>query len=187
MSFILVKINECRDLQLINKQRMIIWFGVCAMLSTTMAVASSAISLSPNMQAVLLSKILLHERHYRRQQDIRVFVLSEPRIAMAFNKLIGSNTEHIRIVEVAAGDSLPSDKYDVIYFNHTEYLQDVIAYGKQHGVVTATGNPKLVEKGVTLGTGTEKGRPRFYLNLRASFATDLEWEQKVLNIVKVYR
>ena len=177
---------------LYNRQSRFTGFCLLALLFliglTTLPVrAATDISLSPNMQATLLSKILLHERQYRRQQTISVFVLGDPQIALAFKQLIGKETEHIKIASVSIGDTLPQQKYDVVYFNDEQYLADVIAYGKNNSIVTATGIPKLVEKGVTLGTGTEKGRPRFYLNLRTSFATDLEWDQKVLNIVKVYR
>ena len=117
-----------------------------------MAVGSSAVSLSANMQAVLLSKILLHERHYRRQSNIKIYVLAEPKIALAFSKLIGKTAEHISITEVDIGDTLPDKKYDVIYFNDKKYLKQVIAYGKRYSVVTVTGTPKFVEKGVTLIT-----------------------------------
>ena len=161
---------------------------LCAlMLITLPARANAEMSLSPNMQAVLLSKILLYERRFSRQDGVRVFVLGDPQIALAFKQLIGKESEHIQISQVKMGDTIPSEKFDVVYFNDKKYLADVIAYGKEKGIVTVTGVPKFVEKGATLGTGTENGRPSFYLNLRTSFATDLEWDQKVLNIVKVYR
>lgn len=149
--------------------------------------ASISVELSPNMQAVLLSKILLHEKHYRNNESVRVFVLNEPKIAQSFAKLIGNSQEHINIAKVVRGPEVPEEKYDLIYFNQASQLEKVVAYAKRHGIIAVTGNRELVKKGVTLGTGAESGRPHFYLNLSASFATDLEWEQKVLTIVKVYR
>lgn len=177
---------------LLNKQITLKWFCLFALLCSTVlpvtqVFAATDISLSPNMQAVLLSKILLHERRYRSRQNIKVFVLGDQSIALAFKQLIGKSSEHIQIAHVALGDVLPEQKYDVVYFNDKKYLADVVAYGKKNSIISVTGIPRLVEKGATLGTGTDKGRPRFYLNLRTSFATDLEWDQKVLNIVKVYR
>ena len=82
---------------------------------------------------------------------------------------------------------MPEQKYDLIYFNDEKLLPQVLAYGKKHNIVVATGNTDLVEQGVTIGVGIDKGKPHFYLNLRASFAADLQWEQRVLSIVKVFR
>lgn len=160
---------------------------LCIAPSGLLSASSFSVELSPNMQAVLLSKILLHEKQYRKQGAVRIFVLNEPKIARSFSKLIGNSQEHIDILEVVRGNQVPEQKFDLIYFNQAIYLEQVIAYAKQHNIVAVTGSRELVKKGVTLGTGAEQGRPHFYLNLSASFATDLEWEQKVLSIVKVFR
>ena len=173
-------------LKVVVKLFCVVFFMTQSFLLSASSPASN-IALSPNMQVVLLSKILLHEKQYREQGSVRVFVLGDPQIAQSFSNLMTNSSKHIRISEVASGDSIPEQKYDLIYSNQNDMLPQVLAYAKEHSIVSVTGDRELVKKGVTLGTGAEQGRPHFYLNLSASFATDLEWEQKVLMIVKVYR
>ena len=71
--------------------------------------------LSPNLQAVLLSKILLYERQYRLRDDIKVFVVDDRKIALAFTKLIGGSDEWVKITQVDSGAAVPEQKYDLIY------------------------------------------------------------------------
>ena len=146
-----------------------------------------ALSLSPNLQVVLLAKILMYEKNYKRSGAVTVYVLDAPEVADAFARLVGDSAKHISIKSVDAGESLPPDHYDLLYLNDFKHLEAAKVWAQKHRGVLVTGRKKLVKHGVTLGTGAEQGRPRFYLNLTASFAAELDWEPRVLTIVGTFR
>ena len=67
------------------------WLSILVLLCASMLItspvrANAEMALSPNMQAVLLSKILLYERRFSRQDGVKVFVLGDPQIALAFKQ-----------------------------------------------------------------------------------------------------
>ncbi len=159
------------------------------LLVTVMALPALAMpmSLSPNLQVVLLAKILMYEKNYRKSGSVSVYVVDAPKVAEAFNKLIGETSGHIEISAVASGHELPEKKYDLVYINDLQHVEAAMKYAQKHRSVLVTGKKSLVQKGVTLGTSAENGRPRFYLNLTSSFSADLDWEPKILAIVGTFR
>lgn len=157
--------------------------------AVTLSVTAYAVpmSLSPNLQVVMLAKILMYEKNYRRSGSATVYVIAAPKVADAFSKLIGETSGHIDIKAVGSGEMLPEQRFDLIYVNDLKYVAKAKAYAEKYGSVLVTGKKSLVEKGITLGTSAEKGRPRFYLNLTSSFSADLDWEPKILAIVATFR
>jgi hypothetical protein len=148
---------------------------------------STPMSLSPNLQVVMVAKILMYEKNYKKSGAISVYVINAPKVSEAFIKLIGETSGHIDIKSVASGNTLPKKRYDLIYFNDIEFVAQAKAYANKYRAVLVTGKKLLVEKGVTLGTSAEQGRPQFYLNLTSSFSADLDWEPKILAIVGTFR
>ena len=157
------------------------------LMTLSFAARASSLPLSPNLQAVLLAKILMYEKKFKKSAQISVYVINAPLVAEAFSRLIGETNGHINIKLVKSGKSIPVERYDLVYFNDIRFLAEAKKYATRHISVLVTGKKRLVEKGVTLGTSAEKGRPQFYLNLTASFSVDLDWEPKVLKIVGTFR
>lgn len=156
-------------------------------MTLSFTVRASTLPLSPNLQAVLLAKILMYEKKFKKSGAVSVYVINAPLVAEAFSRLIGETGGHINIKLVKFGKGIPDEKFDLVYFNDIRFLAEAKKYATRHHSVLVTGKKKLVEKGVTLGTSAEKGRPQFYLNLTASFSIDLDWEPKVLKIVGTFR
>lgn len=162
-------------------------FVLCLALGFSVRAHAVSMSLSPNLQVVLLAKILMYEKNYRRNGSVSVYVVGAPKVAEAFTKLIGETTGHIDINAVDSGEKVPNKRYDLLYINDIKHINEAKAYAEKHRSVLVTGKKSLVEKGITLGTSAENGRPRFYLNLTSSFSADLDWEPKILAIVGTYR
>jgi hypothetical protein len=129
----------------------------------------------------------MYEKNYKKTGAVSVYVLNVPQVSDAFIKLIGESSGHIDIKAVAEGSTIPDKRYDLLYFNDIGYIEQAKKYAAKHRSVLVTGKKMLVEKGVTLGTSAENGRPRFYLNLTSSFSADLDWEPKILSIVGTFR
>lgn len=163
------------------------YFAAAFLAMSSFAAFSASLPLSANLQAVLLTKILMYEKSYKESAGVSVYVVNSPLMSEAFSKLIGESSGHIGIKSVYSGDVLPDKRYDLIYLNELALVDEAKAYASKHRAVLVTGKKKLVEKGITLGTSAENGRPKFYLNLTASFSADLNWEPKVLTIVGTFR
>ncbi len=161
--------------------------AVVLLVITSFTVKAASLPLSANLQAVLLAKILMYEKTYKNSSGVSVYVVNAPPISEAFSKLIGESTDHIGIKTVLSGDNLPEERYDLIYLNDLSLVAEAKKYASKHRSVLVTGKKQLVEEGITLGTSAENGRPKFYLNLTASFSADLDWEPKVLSIVGTFR
>lgn len=160
---------------------------VTALTMVSFAARSAALPLSANLQAVLLAKILMYEKNYKESTGVSVYVVDSPLISEAFSKLIGESAGHIGIKSVFSGHTMPQERYDLIYLNDASMVDEAKKYASKYRSVLVTGKKQLVEKGITLGTSAEDGRPKFYLNLTASFSADLDWEPRVLTIVGTFR
>jgi hypothetical protein len=150
------------------------------------AVRPAPLPLSANLQAVLLAKILMYEKSYKASSGVSVYVVNSLPISEAFSKLIGESADHIGIKSVYSGSVLPQKRYDLIYLNDLSMVDEAKKYASKYRSVLITGKKELVERGVTLGTSAENGRPKFYLNLTASFSAELDWEPKILTIVGTF-
>ncbi|WP_111978264.1 YfiR/HmsC family protein [Algibacillus agarilyticus] len=145
----------------------------------------TAVELPDDLQAVLLSKLLPYEQSIVQQsQDLNIFIINSPGIFQAFSRL--KTNSNIKFSKIKQGDTLPEEHYQLIYLNDEKNLAGAMQYAREHNAIIATGQVELVKKGATIGTGTEKGKPKFYLNLSSSFAAKLHWDPKVLKIVKTY-
>lgn len=65
---------------------------------------------------------------------------------------------------------------------NTKNLRDLIRISQQHKVTTATGVPEYVEKGLALGVGIERDRPRIHINLASSKSEGSEFDASLLQI-----
>ncbi|AWB66772.1 hypothetical protein C2869_10190 [Saccharobesus litoralis] len=154
----------------------------------TISYLSNAVELPANIQAVLLTKVLAYEDNIDHSQ-ISVFVVDNSEMYQAFSRLKNTGTStkgKVKIQRVSQGDSLPTATYSIVYINDEKYLSDALKYAEKHKAIIATGKTELVKRGATIGTGTVKGKAKFYLNLTSSFTAQLKWKPKVLKIVTTF-
>jgi hypothetical protein len=81
------------------------------------AVRASTLPLSPNLQAVLLAKIFMYEKKFKKSAAISVYVINAPLVTEAFSRFIGETGGHINIKLVRSGKGIPDEKFDLVYFN----------------------------------------------------------------------
>ncbi|MDY6989244.1 MAG: YfiR/HmsC family protein [Thermodesulfobacteriota bacterium] len=87
---------------------------------------------------------------------------------------------------MTTGDSLPTDKPEVIYVGSASMRDSVIEYTRANGVMSITGLPAQVKKAVTRGVGLRQGKPRILVNLTASKAEGIDWNPALLKIAAVF-
>lgn len=149
---------------------------------------SFSIELPSSLQVILISKLLVHEEQFGQKKKLSVYVINNEEIYQAFNKLNDVNTNNgVYFSEIGSGKELPQKHYDLVYLNETKLLPKAKDYVRRHRTALITGLPELVKQGITLGTGTIDGKPKFYLNITTSNQAGLSWQPKILSFVDIFK
>ncbi len=140
-----------------------------------------------DIQAKLFVKIFLFNNHLNKGGDIRIHVMDSPAFAAEIRKSAGQKIGKARIGEVNEGTALPSEKPSVLYLGDPAKLEEVIRYTRKNKILSITGIPDLVEKGITLGIGVAEKKPKILFNLSASEQEDMDWNPVILKISTIVK
>lgn len=159
---------------------------VMGILSAFVATAhAQAVSKAPaNLQAAVLSKAMAFDKSL--SGDLTVFVLADKPLAEEFRKLEGTKVGEATIAKVESGDVLPESIPHVLFVGQDAEVGTAISFTQNNRILSMTGVPEFVEKGVTLGVGVVGGKPKILLNTSASKKEGRKWDPAIINIAKVY-
>lgn len=163
---------------------------VCALLVLASAVPLLAedIDIAPaKLQAGLFAKLLAFNKGLASGGDITIYVMGSPEFAEAMKSGIGRSVGQSTITSVTHGDGLPAEKPGVIYVGSASLTDTVVEYTRANHVMSITGRPDQVEKGITLGVGVLGGKPRVLLNLSSSKEEGIDWNPALLKISTVIK
>jgi hypothetical protein len=141
----------------------------------------------PKLQAGLFVKLLAFNKGLASGGDISIHVMGSPEFAAAMKAGIGKAVGQARISAITEGNSLPTEKPEVIYVGSASMTDTVVEYTRANHIMSITGRPDQVEKGVTLGVGVLAGKPRILLNLWSSREEGIDWNPAVLKISTVIK
>ncbi len=139
-------------------------------------------SASPKIQAAIFLKLLAFSKDLDSAGDISVHVIGSPEFADEMKKSVGREIGKSKIVSVEETSELPSRKPSVLYIGDPAKLEEIIAYTRSSKVLSITGLPDLVTKGVTLGIGVADGKPKILLNVSASEKEGVVWNPAIMKI-----
>lgn len=134
-----------------------------------------------NMQSALIIKLLPMYTNLG-SKEFKIHVIGAPDVAKELKASIGKSAGKAKLVAVTASDGVPSEKVDVIYVGAD--VAGGTGYAQSNGILSITGNPDLVEKGVTLSLTLENKKPRIILNLTSSKAEGIDWNPAILKVAK---
>ena len=138
-----------------------------------------------NIQVALFVKILaLHKGIAGRKQDVIIHVVGDKRLAAAMKPTVGRKLGKSKLGAVKEGPP-PADKstgLGVICVGDPKQWEAVKAFCRKHRVLSVSGHPDLVGKGVTLVVGIAKKKPKVILDMTASKAEGAEWDPKILQL-----
>jgi hypothetical protein len=141
-----------------------------------------------NVVAAMLVKVIHFEKNIANGGDITIYVLNAQDVAIELKKAVGMSIGKSTLKNVTSGKTLPADKPSVIYFDDVSQLNAVTEHTYSNKILSATGHPDLVERGVTLGFGIgEDNKPKIILNLNASLEEELDWNPAILKIAKTVK
>lgn len=84
-----------------------------------------------------------------------------------------------------------SKKIKVLYITkgNTQYLNDILKITKQLKVLTIIGDNPIyhVKKGVSIGLGTKKNRPKIFINLKSSVKEGCQFSGQLLSLAELVK
>ncbi len=142
-----------------------------------------------DVAAAIIIKIAAFEKKVSSEEkSITIYVLGDPAVAAEFKKGIGQSIGKATLKNVERGAGLPGSPPDILYIGDRTNIKAVLEYTHTNKVLSATGIPDLVEKGVALGVGIgEDDKPKVLLNLTGSAEEGLNWNPAVIKIAKTIK
>ncbi len=134
----------------------------------------------PPLQAALFVKLLSF--HQGIGGGVRVHVMEGSDFARELKKVIGVKIGKSSLTEVTEGKHFPAEPPTVLYVGDADLAKEVIRYTREKKVLSITGLPGLIQKGITLGVGISGGKPRILLNISASKEEDIPWDHAILKV-----
>ena len=139
------------------------------------------------IQAALFLKLFGFNKGLSAGGDISVHVVGSPEFAAALQKAVGESIGRARISSVTQGKSLPSKKPTVVYLGDASKTDEIIEYTRADKILSITGLPDQVPKGITLGVGILGDKPRIILNVSSSKEEGIDWNPALLKIASVIK
>jgi type III secretion system FlhB-like substrate exporter len=135
------------------------------------------------MQAAVLLKLMAFHKGINATDSIVVYVAGSEEFAAELRSGIGMPVGASVLKDVRIGTAAPSSKPDVLYIGQPKTADKLIAYARENDVLSLAGDPSLVEKGVTLGVGTENNRLKVLYNAQAAAEEGAEWEAGLFKLL----
>ncbi|GBC61560.1 hypothetical protein DENIS_2522 [Desulfonema ishimotonii] len=140
-----------------------------------------------DIQATLFIKLFIFNNDLNKGKDITIHVINSPEFAAEIRKSVGKKIGKSKLISVSEADSLPSEKPSVIYLGNPAMLKEALEYTRKKEVLSITGIPELIEKGVTLGIGVVDKKPKIFFNVSSSEREDMDWNPVILKISTILK
>ncbi len=160
--------------------------GILLILGILSPATLLAIDKAPvKVQLALFTKLLPFNKNISSGGDITIYVIGSESFAKLAKAAIGKSIGKSKIAKVITVDFVPDDinKMSIVYIGDESKIKATIKATQAKKVLSITGIPAAVKKGVTLGIGIDKKRPKILLNLASSKSEDITWNPAILKVV----
>ncbi len=144
-------------------------------------------ALPEKIQAALLVKILPMSREMSEREKIAIHVVRAPKTAGELRKALGRSIGKAVLAEVAEGPDLPARPPAALVIGPDADVDRCVRYCRRRRVLSVTGVPALMERGVTLGLAAAGGKPRIVLDIGASRSEGITWHPTLLKLSDLRR
>ncbi len=131
------------------------------------------------LQAALIMKLLPYYTNLGGD-PFTIHVIGSPDVAAELLAHKGAKAGKAKLENVTQSDGPPSSGAKVVYVG--KGVKGAINYTQSQKVLSVTGIPDLVAKGVTLGIGIENKKPKILLNLSSSKSEGINWAPTILKV-----
>lgn len=139
------------------------------------------------IQAAIFLKLMEFDKNISSGGTITIYVVGSPDFAAAMKKAEGKAVGAATIGKVIEGTGVPTEKPSVIYIGSESVLSQLQTYTSTNKVLSITGNPELVAKGVSMSVGISDGKPKIMLNLSASKDEGIDWNPAILKVATIIK
>ncbi len=167
----------------VNRAKLML--SIMLILGLLSPVASLAVDKAPGkVQLALFMKLLPFNKNISGGGEITIYVIGSESFAKLAKTAIGKPIGKSKITKVKVVDSVPSDinKMSIVYVGDESKIKAAIKVTQAKKVLSITGIPAAVTKGITLGVGIEKKKPRILLNLSSSKEEAINWNPAILKV-----
>lgn len=142
----------------------------------------------PSVAAALTIKLAAFYKNIDTDGDVSVYVMGSPQVAAELEKGIGTAIGPSRLARVFSGEEVPGQKPSILFVGKQVNLDKALAYSRARKILTVTGLPDLVGRGVTLGIGVgNDGKTRVILNLESAVEENVSWNPAIMKIARTVR
>ena len=139
------------------------------------------------VQAALFLKILKFNNDIAKGDGATIYVLDSQEFADEMSKAIGRKIGKSKLTAINAGYSIPEEKPSVVYIGNSENVEEILNYTRSNKILSITGIPSMISKGVTLGVGVSDGKPKILLNYASLKLEGVNMNPAIHKIAKVIK
>ena len=168
----------------VYKHYILIIVGILSFLSSSIY-AGTMRKAPANIQASLFIKLLPYNKNISSGGNVTIYVLNTQSVAKAMKSAIGRKLGKSTLAKVIAISKVPSqkpDKLSVLYVPDNKQLKAAAAFCQKYKILSITGNPDLIKKGITLMVGVQNKKPKIMLNLSSTKKEGIDWNPNILKI-----
>ena len=173
-----------------------------AVLLRATATAGQPMPVPVSVQWALMVKILSFDRNMKPGKvDVGVLFQSELRSSVVTKDELMATMEsaaqsvgqrfHIAAIDIGRGHdlvkALDAESLDVLYITPMRAfdLAAITDWARKSRIVTLTGIPAFVDRGVSVGIDLQGGKPRILINLQAARAEGADFDSGLLKLARI--
>jgi hypothetical protein len=146
------------------------------------------------ISAQAIAEVIVHIAGYEKTMSqktggISVYVMNAPRVAAELKNHLGQKIGNNMLSMVIEGSDLPRQKPEIIYAGDlsSPEAEKVVRYARRQKILSVSGKPAIISKGITLGIGASPQKNlEILINLTAALSEGLDWNAEVMNIARMY-
>lgn len=116
--------------------------------------------------------------------QICIHVINDTSMYNALQKVLGTkiNEKEIKIITQTENDILPPYTPSVIYVGNSENADKITEYTQKNKILSVSGNPMLIESGITVSIVMLYNAPNIILKKTSSKNEEMKWDYKMMKI-----
>ncbi|MBN2280312.1 MAG: DUF4154 domain-containing protein [Candidatus Marinimicrobia bacterium] len=142
----------------------------------------------PSQVTQMLSMACVFEKTIASLSECSIYVYDNADIEKAVSSFKGQKLGNATLKNLTAGNSLPSERPDIILIGNSNNYAEILAYCNENDVLSLTNIPSLVKKGVTLGMGIDDaGAPKLLINPEGVAEQGKNFNPAIMKMAKVFK
>ena len=167
------------------KYNCLIVIGILFFTLSTLGIARPLDEAPMNIQAALLVKLLGFNESVNQGGDLVVYVVAAPKFGKTMKPAIGRSIGASKLADVVILETVPNVAPSgpaVLYVGQLEQVEPCLKYCREHQILSITGAPGIMDKGVALRIGVEQKKPAVLLSTTLSKKEGVQWNSQVFSI-----